>query len=410
MPDWLTLDDVPVRGKTVLMRFDINSPIEHGRIAGTERLEDAARSLKEVAARGSKVVALGHQGRKGGEDFASLREHASLLGRFAGVEVGFVDEVVGPKASQAIHGLRDGQALMLENVRGLDDETKKAKPEEHARAAFIQALAKEAQVYICDAFSAAHRAQASLVGLPLLLPSIAGPGMARELIALDKATSNPEPPSVYVLGGAKPEDSIAVMEHNFGTGKLDTALLTGLVGELFLVARGNELGKPTMELLERRKILDLQPAAEKLLDEHDDGIVTPIDVAVKTREGRQEVWVEDLPAEGPVLDIGKETLADFALTLADAGSIFFNGPAGLYEEPPYDLGTRGLLEAVKDSPAFSLIGGGHTTASLAKFGLREQDFGHVSLAGGALLAYITGEPLPAVEALKASAAKFKGRL
>jgi phosphoglycerate kinase len=410
MADWLSLDDLKPRGKTVLLRVDINSPIEHGRVAGRERIQAGAASVKALADRGAKVVVLAHQGRKGDEDFTSLREHAELLGQHAGLQVRFVADVAGPEALAAIRALEPGAALVLENVRGLDEETRKAKPEEHAKAGFVRTLARAADAYVNDAFPASHRSQASLVGLPLLLPSAAGPSMARELTALERASGNPQPPTVYVLGGAKPEDSIAVMRHNFASGKLDRALLTGLVGELFLAARGNDLGAATQGVLERKGVLRHLADAEKLLEEFDDGIVTPIDVAVRGKRGREDLWIEDLPTEHPILDIGTETIEDFSREIHQAGSIFLNGPAGVFEEPPFDLGTRGLLEAVARSDAFSLLGGGHTTSSLGKLGFRHEDFGYVSLAGGALMAYLTGEPLAAVEALKESARRFQGKL
>jgi phosphoglycerate kinase len=410
MADWLTLDDVKVQGKVALLRLDINSPIQGGKVAGTERLEASAEPVRDLAQRGAKTVIVAHQGRKGDDDYTSLREHAALLGKFSGVKVHFVEDVAGPKALQAIRDLKAGEALLLENVRGLDEETRKAKPEEHAKASYVQALAKEAQVFVNDAFSASHRSQASLVGFPQLLPSAAGPGLHRELVALDKASTNPEPPTVYVLGGAKPEDSIAVMEHNFGSGKLDVALLTGLVGELFMVARGHELGQTTMEILQKKGILQHLPAAEALLDAHDEGIITPEDVGVRGKRGREDLWAEDLPTEFPILDIGPATVERYTEEIAQAGSIFLNGPAGLFEEPPFDYGTKAILEAIGASEGFSLLGGGHTTASLTKFGLRHEDFGHVSLAGGALMAYITGEPLPAVEALKASKQRGQAKL
>lgn len=410
MVEWLTLDDLKVQGKTVLLRVDVNSPIQGGKVAGTERLQAGAESVRELARRGARVVVLAHQGRRGDEDYTSLREHAEHLGRFSRVPTAFVEDVAGPEAIEAVQRVKPGEALVLENVRGLDEETRKAKPEEHARASFVQALAKHAQGYVNDAFPASHRSQASLVGFPLLLPSAAGPAMARELDALERASGDPERPSVYVLGGAKPEDSIAVMRHNFASGKLDQALLTGLVGELFMVARGHELGQPTMDLLAKKGVLEHLPEAEKLLDESDEGVFTPEDVGVRGKHGREDVWAEDLPAGGPILDIGPATAERYAADLALAGSIFLNGPAGMFEEPAFATGTKALLQAVKDSEGFSLLGGGHTTSALPRLGFAPEDFGHVSLAGGALMAYLTGEPLPAVEALKESAKRFKGGL
>ncbi|MGQ0536201.1 MAG: phosphoglycerate kinase [Methanobacteriota archaeon] len=407
MAAFLTLDDLRLPGTTVLLRLDVNSPIVNGGIAGTERIEASAETLRELVAKKARVVVLGHQGRKGGDDFTSLREHADLLGKTAGVPLRFVEDVAGPAAASAIKGMKDGEAICLENVRGLDDETRKASPDEYARAPFVKTLASLAQSYVNDAFSASHRNQASLVGFPRLLPAAAGRTMERELLALAKATEESESPCVYVLGGAKPEDSIAVMKRNLAAGKLDLALTCGLVGELFLVARGNDLGKPTMQILEKKGVLAHLPEAEALLDAYDEHVITPQDVAVKTETGaRKDVWIEELPENLPILDIGPEALAEYRHTIADAASVMLNGPAGLYEEPPFDRGTRGILEAVAETPAFTLLGGGHTNAAIEKFGLDRERFGYVSLAGGALVAYLSGEPLPAVEALKDSKTRF----
>jgi phosphoglycerate kinase len=300
---------------------------------------------------------------------------------------------------------------MLENVRGLDDETRKGKAADHAQAAFVKALAGVADFFVNDAFSAAHRSQASLVGFTELMPSAAGLTMDRELTALAKAVDEPEPPAVYFLGGSKPEDSIAVMKANFAKGTLDTALLGGLVANLFLVARGHELGKPSMELLDKKGILQQLPEAELLLEAYDDRIVTPQDVVIKDGHGKpQIVFVDDLPVNHPILDLGPASIAEYLMEIGDAGSLMMNGPAGLYEEKPYDKGTRAILDAFAKSDAFSLLGGGHTITAIGEFGLSHDDFGYVSLAGGALMSYLTGETLPAVEALKKNQERFSGKI
>ena len=293
---YLTVDDLPVKGKTVLLRVDINAPIVEGRVAGKDRIEAAAATLDQIAAKGARVVILAHQGRKGDADFTSLREHAEILDAITKCDVTFVEDVAGPLALASIRALPSASALMLENVRGLDDETKKGKPADHANAPFVKTLAGVADFFVNDAFSAAHRSQASLVGFTELMPSAAGLTMDRELTALAKAVDTPEPPAVYFLGGSKPEDSIAVMRANFSKGTLDTALLGGLVANLFLHARGHELGKPSMELLEKKGIVQLLPEAEKLLEAYDDRIVTPQDVVMKDGHGHAHtVYVDDLP-------------------------------------------------------------------------------------------------------------------
>ncbi len=420
---YLTVDDLRVKDKTVLLRVDINAPIVDGKVAGKDRIEAAAATVDHLASKGAKVVILAHQGRKGDADFTSLREHAAILGSFTKAKVHWVggseaaspdamgDLIFGPRALAAIKALKPGEALMLENVRALDDETKKGKAADHAKAEFVKALAGVADAFVNDAFSAAHRSQASLVGFTELMPSGAGLTMDRELTALAKAVDAPEPPAVYFLGGSKPEDSIAVMRANFAKGTLDVALLGGLVANLFLVARGHQLGKPSMELLEKKGILPLLPEAEKLLEQYDAQIVTPQDVMIKDGHGQpQAVWVEDLPVNFPILDVGPETIVAYVEEIGAAGSLMMNGPAGLYEEKPYDKGTRAVLDAFARSDAFSLLGGGHTITAIGEFDLQHEDFGYVSLAGGALMAYLTGEALPAVEALKANKARFASKV
>lgn len=408
---YLTVDDLPLAGKTVLLRVDINAPIVEGRVAGKDRIQAAAATVDQVASKGGRVVILAHQGRKGDADFTSLREHATILDDFTDCGVSFVDDISGEKALAAIKSLAPGHALMLENVRGLDDETKKGKPSDHAQAPFVKTLAAHAEFFVNDAFSAAHRSQASLVGFTELLPSAAGLTMDRELTALAQAVDHPEPPAVYFLGGSKPEDSIAVMKANFAKGTLDTALLGGLVANLFLLARGHELGKPSMELLEKKNILPLLPEAEKLFEQYDSQILTPEDVVLKDGHGKaQTVWVDDLPMNFPILDLGPESIKTYVEEIENAGSLMMNGPAGLYEEPPFDKGTRAVLRAFSESDAFSLLGGGHTVTAIGEFGLSFDDFGYVSLAGGALMSYLTGETLPAVEALKKNKERFGGKL
>jgi phosphoglycerate kinase len=421
---YLTVDDLRVKDKTVLLRVDINAPIVEGKVAGKDRIEAAAATVDHLASQGAKVVILAHQGRKGDADFTSLREHAAILDEYTTCDVSFVDPsgasrdaahmgdlIWGAPALAAIKALRPGHALMLENVRALDDETKKGKAADHAKAEFVKALAGVADVFVNDAFSAAHRSQASLVGFTEMMPSGAGLTMDRELTALAKAVDEPEPPAVYFLGGSKPEDSINVMKANFAKGTLDVALLGGLVANLFLVARGHELGKPSMELLEKKGILTLLPEAEKLLEEYDAQIVTPDDVVVKDGHGHaQVIYVDDLPVNFPILDAGPETIATYLEEIRGAGSLMMNGPVGLYEEKPYDKGTRAVLEAFAKSDAFSLLGGGHTVTAIGEFGLSFEDFGYVSLAGGALMSYLTGETLPAVEALKANKTRFESKV
>ncbi|HLE96306.1 MAG TPA: phosphoglycerate kinase [Candidatus Thermoplasmatota archaeon] len=409
MKPYLTLDDLKLDGATVLLRLDINSPIVDGHVQGRDRIEASAETVTALAGRGARTVVIAHQGRKGGDDFTSTREHAEIIANVAKAPVSFVPDVAGSRALEAIKGLRKGEAVVLENVRGHDDENRKGTPAALAELPLIRTLAAQAEYFVNDGFSVAHRPQATIVAFPELLPSAAGLTMDRELTALAQAVDAPEEPLVYVLGGAKPEDSIAVMKSNLASGKLSAALLGGLVGELFLVARGHELGPATKEVLQRKKVLDLLPQARDLLDAYDDAIYTPEDVAVKGASGvREELWIDDLPAKGVVLDIGRETMATYREIVVEAGSLMMNGPMGFYEEAPFDEGTRALLGAFAETDAFSLMGGGHTVSAIRQFGHAFDEFGYVSLAGGALMAYLTGEELPGVAALKRSAARVRG--
>lgn len=404
---YLTLDDLALDGKTVLLRVDINSPIADGRVTGKDRIVAAADTVDAVASRGARVIILAHQGRKDSDDFTSLKEHAGILDAVTTCKVGFFPGIHSPEALAAIRAVPVGEALMLENVRGLDDENMKADVATLADTAFVKDLASVADVFVNDAFSAAHRGQTSLVAFAEHLPSAAGVTMDQELTALAQACEDPEHPNVYFLGGAKPEDSIAVMRHNFERDVLDTALLGGLVGELFLVARGRDLGKPTMEFLKKKGILNLLPEAEALLEEYDPYIMTPSDLAVKNGHGEREVFdLDDFPKNYMVLDIGDHTIAEYRKIIFGAKSLMMNGPAGLYEEKPFDKGTEAMLKAFRRSPGFSLLGGGHTTTALHEFGMTFDEFGYVSLAGGALMAYITGKTLPGVEALHRSRERF----
>lgn len=406
MASYFTMDDLPIEEDRILVRVDINSPIEDGRIASRARIEAAAGSLDAAAGRGAAVVALAHQGRPGRDDFTDLSEHAGVLDEAAEAPVRFVPDVAGEEALEAIQELPPGEILLLDNVRSIDDELQQGEAGAMAQVEYVQRLSNVVEYYANDAFSAAHRAQPSIVGFPLLRPGAAGPLMDRELSALGRALDHPESPLVFVLGGAKPADAIAVMEHNFEEGDLDEVLLGGVVGELFLLAQGHDLGEAKRGFLEERGLLDHLGDAQATLEAYGDRIHLPTDVGVRVDGERRDVDVEDLPVEGTILDVGPDTVEAFARRVDEAGTIFGNGPVGFYEEPPFDRGTVDLLEAIHEAPAFSVLGGGHTRSAIEAAGLAIDDFGYVSLAGGALLAYVTGDPLPAVEALEASRDTF----
>ncbi|MBS7645872.1 MAG: phosphoglycerate kinase [Candidatus Bathyarchaeia archaeon] len=408
MARFLTLDDFDVAGKTVLLRVDINVPYdpETGRISDSERLRAHAYTVRELADKKARVVVLAHQGRKGDPDFIHLDQHAMLLSRHSGKPVSFIDDIVGEKARSSIRGLREGGVLLLDNVRFLDDETLEKPASEHAKSMIVEALAPLGDLFVNDAFSAAHRSHASIVGFAQVMPSAAGRVMERELKACERAL-NPERPNMFILGGAKPDDCIAMMKHMFNRDLLDRVLSCGLVGQLILAARGIDLGAENEALLEKKKALKLLPEVERIDAKYGGKIEAPVDVAVEADGLRLELPVGDLPTPHLIMDIGSETARKYSQILREARTVVVKGPAGVYERDEFKAGTRKLLEAVSQLKAFTLIGGGDTSVAAEKLGFRESDFSYISIAGGALITYLSGEPMPGVEALREAAERFK---
>jgi len=407
MPKFLTMDDFDFKGKTVLVRVDFNSAID----PETKKILDDTRirahgetTIKELVEKGAKVVILAHQGRKGKPDFIPLKQHAEILSKILGQEVKYVDDVYGEKAKNAIRGLKEGDVLVLENVRTLPEETAKKSPEEHAESEFVKNLAPLADVFINDAFAAAHRSHASIVGFTVPLPTVAGRIMERELKALDRVLRGADRPCIYILGGAKADDSLAITRHVLDHDIADYVLTGGLVGHLFLAARGINLGDANMKLLEEMKLTPLIPGIKDVMKEYPDKIKTPLDVAVEVDGKRKEILVENLPTEYPIYDIGRKTIDSYVGIIGKAKSIVVSGPLGLFEKEEFSIGTREILTAVAEADAYSLVGGGHTVAATHEYGLADK-MSYVSTAGGALIAYLMGEELPGVVTLEKGAKK-----
>jgi len=403
----LTLDDFDFKGKTTLVRVDFNSPID----PRTKKVLDDTRirahgesTIKELSQEGSKVVVLAHQGRPGDPDYTPLKEHAEILGRILGKPVKYVDDVFGEKGQKAIKELKDGEILVLENVRTFADEQKKGTPEDHAKTEMVKTLAPLADVFVNDAFAAAHRAHVSMVGFTAVLPSVAGRIMERELKALGKVLQNPEKPCIYILGGAKADDSLKISRYVLKNEIADNVLTGGVIGHLFLAAKGIDLGKPNMDLLQKNELMDLIPGIKELMNNYPGKIEVPLDVAAEVDGKRQEISSSKLPTPYPIFDIGVETVKKYSSLIRDAKSIVISGPMGVYENKNFLFGTQQTLEAIASSKAFSLVGGGHTIAAVEEFGLVKR-MGYVSTAGGALIEFLMGEQLPGVVALEKAAAR-----
>jgi len=407
MLKYLTLNDVKVKDKVVLVRVDFNSPID----PDTKKILDDTRirahantTLRELADAGAKIVILAHQGRKGDADFLPLKQHAELLSEIMRKPVKYVDDLFKEKAKTAIKNLRDGEILVLENVRDFLGETKEGTPEEHAKTEFVQNLAPLAQIFVNDAFAAAHRAHVSIVGFTPVLPSVAGRIMERELKSLSRVLENPERPSIYILGGAKADDSLEISKYVLEKGSADCVLTGGVVGQIFLAAKGADLGKPTMELLHKKELMELIPGIKELMQKYSNHIKTPIDVATDMNGKRKEIPVKELPTNHPIFDIGTRTAEDYSDTIKTAKSIVISGPMGVFENQQFSLGTKKILEEIAGSRAFSLAGGGHTIAAIDKFGLNNQ-ISYISTAGGALIEFLMGKKLPGVVALEKAATR-----
>ena len=405
MPKFLTLDDFNVKDKVVLVRVDFNSPVD----PQTKKILDDTRirahgesTIRELSEKGAKVVILAHQGRPGEPDFIPLEQHAQILGGILGKPVKFVDDVYGEKAKKAIRELKSGEILVLDNVRKFPGERKKASPEEHAKSELVANLAPLADLFVNDAFAAAHRSHASIVGFTAVLPSAAGRIMERELKALSKVVENPEKPCVYVLGGAKADDSLKISKYVLDNKIADYVLTAGVTGHLFLAAKGYDLGKPNMDLLKKNELLDLIPGIKELMEKYPGKIETPIDLAVEVDGKRKEITLEELPTDYPIYDIGTKTIEKYSEIILKAKSIVFSGPPGVYEKEEFRKGTKGLFEAIASSKAFSLIGGGHSIAAVRSLGLADK-MGYISTAGGALIEFLMGRELPGVAALEEAA-------
>ncbi|MFW5919326.1 MAG: phosphoglycerate kinase [Halanaeroarchaeum sp.] len=393
-----TLDDVDLAGKTVGVRIDVNSPMASPtELADDARLQAHCETLVELLDRDARVAVLAHQGRPGGEEFASLEPHAERFDELLDASVDFLDVTFGAAAREAIAALGDGEAIVLENARFYSEEYMEFDPDEAAETYLVERLAPVLDVFVNDAFAAAHRSQPSMVGFPKRLPSFAGRVMETELDVLGNIQATPTP-RLYVVGGAKVPDSIDVAESVLERGLADGVLTTGLVANVFLLADGVDLGDASREFVEEQGYADEIDRAERLLAAYGDRIHLPIDVAVERDGERVELALESLPAgDGEAaMDLGGSTIADYEARMADAQTVILNGPAGVFEDERFRRGTRGVFEAATGVNT-SIVGGGDTAAALRTLGI--EGFTHVSTGGGAALTLLTGEELPAAALL-----------
>jgi phosphoglycerate kinase len=408
IPSIPSIDDVDVAGRRVLLRVDINSPLDPatGRITSEARIDKSLPTIRDLADRGARLVIIAHQGDTlDYHNVASLEQHAGLLADKLDRPVQFVDDCAGPEARRRIPALSDGEILLLENVRFYAEEMStferdvKLTPEEMADTYLVRHLAPLFDLYVNDAFAAAHRAAPSMIAFQRLLPSAAGRLLAAEVAGLSRILDDPARPAVFLLGGLKVSDGFSMMGRVLGDGLADRVLTSGVLGEIFLMADGVDLGEPTTRFIAERDLTRWVDEARALLAEYRDRIALPADVAVVNDGERAETPVSALPSGSLLVDVGEATITAYEAEIAAAGTVFVNGPAGAYEQPGADLGTRRLWAAVAGSPATTAIGGGDTVASARRFvDLDAIDF--VSTGGGALIRFVSGQPLPLLEAFR----------
>jgi phosphoglycerate kinase len=398
------MDDVILDNKRVLVRVDFNSPMDpSGNILDDKRIKshlDTLRALEDC-----RVVLMAHQSRAGKKDYTTLEAHARQATRLLRRDVVYIDDIFGSHAREAIKSLVPGEVILLENTRFYAEENMNRTPADHAKSHMVKKLAPLFDLFINDAFAVSHRSHCSVVGFTEVLPSIAGILMDKEITALDKGMKGNEHPTVFSLGGTKADDSIKVTKNVLGRGGADKILTSGVVATVFMMAAGIDVGDANRKFVEDQEYLEQIPIAAKLLKEYPGKIAMPVDVALNKNGERVEVAVDMLPTDLPIADIGLETIVNYSKDLKDARVTVTNGPTGIFEQEKFRLGTAELLKAATQS-GYSIVGGGHSIAAIDQLGL-ESKFSHVSMGGGASITYLSGEPLPGIEALKKAALRMR---
>ncbi len=383
-----------LRGRRVLVRSDLNVPLDGERITDDGRIRASLPTISTLADAGARVVVCAHLGRpKGAPDPQfSLAPVAARLGELLGKDVAFASDTVGDSARETVAGLQDGQVAVLENLRFNPGETSK---EESERAAFADELASLADAYVSDGFGVVHRAQASVFDIATRLPAAVGGLVQTEVEVLRRLTSDPQRPYAVVLGGAKVSDKLGVIDNLLGTA--DRLLIGGGMVFTFLKAQGHEVGRSLLEEDQLDTVREYLARAER------DGveIVLPTDVVAATEFSADAdhavVPVDAIPADRMGLDIGPDSAKLFADRLADCRTVFWNGPMGAFEMAPYAAGTKAVAEALvaaTGAGALTVVGGGDSAAAVRQLGFADENFGHISTGGGASLEYLEGRELP----------------
>ncbi len=403
-----TIDEFDLLGKTVLCRVDMNQPVDHatGTLKSTVRIAACAPTVKELSDKGAKVVLMAHQGSDiEYQNYYTTEPHAKVLSGFVGKEVKFIPDVCGPAAIEAIKNLRDGEILLLDNVRFMAEEQTlfekqlKLTHEEQAKTLVVRKLAPLADLYVNDAFAAAHRDQPTLCGFEEVLPSAMGRLFEKEYVVLSELMEAPKRPCTYVLGGAKISDAFMMMGTVLEAGVADHILTGGLVANILLAGQGVEIGKASMDFIEKSGYTEYIEKGKEIYGKFADQIVLPKDLAWVEDGVRKEAVIGEIPAEIGAVDIGALATKEYQEIIRSSATVFVNGPMGIFEQEITEFGTKGVWEALGDTPAYTVVGGGDSITATTKYGKTEA-ISYICTGGGALIRFISGKELPVVAALR----------
>ena len=410
---FFTIDDFKMQGKRVILRIDINSSVnpENGEILDDTRIRRHAATVKELSESKAKIIILAHQSRPGKLDFVNLKKHSKRMSEIIDIKIKFIPDIYGEKAVNSINKLNNGDILMLDNVRFDKEEVELSlfendNFEKQANSKLVETLAPLADLFVNDAFAAAHRCQPSLVGFSERMPALAGRVMQRELDFLGKAISAGPSPRIALLGGSKAADSVSISKYFLKKG-IDYVLTGGVVANVFLLAAGIDIGEPSKEYIQKNipDYKNIIKKAKRLIDEYGERIVYPTDVAINDNGQRVGISIEQLPTKHPIHDIGLDTLVKYINLVNNAGTIIANGPMGVFENREFAIGTKEIFESISNNSGMTVVGGGETAMAFNQMGLTE-GIKHISTGGGSCIAFMADETMPVLEAMRRSKIKF----
>lgn len=398
------MDELEAKGKTVLLRVDLNAHMESGMPVPGVKFYQHAKTVLALSGKGAKVVVLAHQGRPGDKfSFTSLEKHAQLLSNIIGRPVRYTPDLMGPTALNEIRSLSEGDILMLENVRFFSEEILDRPSDAHAESALVGALAYVSDAYVNDAFGALHRRHASLSGFPYVIPSYAGTVLDSEIGMLDQIISSELGRRVFVFGGNRAATSLDAITRLLQDEVADRVLVSGLIAQLFLRSKGYTLGEESEAILRGKGLYDMLPLASALYESYSDKLILPVDFAVERAGDRDEIKVSHLPTLHTIYDIGSDTISAFSHEISNADLVFAHGAMGYYEDPKFASGTQSLLQAMGDSHATSYVCG-RSLRELA-FDIKANiDF--ISTGGESALRYLARNDFSTLRALVRSASRF----